>query len=339
MNWIIVLNNNFKRGFCKKSNFLVKFLIPIIVVMLGIAVNYVSNPSFGIGIVASEQTPKVKTTIETLKQTPGIEINNADPNMLNTDMILGKYNAVITFTGDDFKLSSIKDKEHLSHLEELVTRYMADPTPVDTSLLTEYQLSIAGRSTAFILLFLMITATITASLMIKDRHNGTFIRFLYAPQSVVTYIMGNIIYNFVIIYLQFFISMSMLKLLQIPIGIDYWDLLAMGLWIAAMATAFGTCIASLFKSELYAGLMSSCIVLILSLISGTFISFQNMPTGLKHISIISPWRWLIRTVVSMEQGSDWFSNIQHIWILTLFIVVFFLVALVKIKNTKDIGRV
>lgn len=332
MSWLIVFKNNFRRGLHKKTAFFVKLLLPIIAVMLGIAANYVNNPVSNIGIVYSGENVRAEAVMKALNDTPGIEARLANPDMINTDVILGKYTAVVEFEENSFTLSSVRDENTLLSLEYLIESYIEPPTPINADFLQAHNLSIAQRTTAFILLFLMITATITASLMIKDKNNGTFKRFLHSPQNAVTYVLGNITYNFVITYFQFFVSVSAVELLGINVGIDYLNLLMMGIWAAALATAFGTCMASLFNNEMYSNLLSTCIVLILSLIGGTFIPFNRMPAGLQYISVISPWRWFISIVTSMEQGSNWFSNIRLILILTLFVVAFFLIALGLNKN-------
>ena len=332
MNWFIVFKNNFNRALHKKTAFFINLLLPIVIVMLGIVANNANNFATNIGVVYSGENVKAKTVIQALNDTPGIEARLATPDMINTDVILGKYTAVVEFTEDSFTISSVKNEETLINLGHLIENYIENPTSVNADFLQEHNLSIAQRTTAFILLLLMITATITASMMIKDKNNGTFKRFLHSPQNAVTYVIGNISYNFAITYFQFFVSVSVMELLGIHVGISYLNFLVMGIWIATLATAFGTCMASFFNNEMYSNLLSTCIVLILSLIGGTFIPFHKMPTGLQYISVISPWRWFISIVTSMEQGSNWFSNTQLLLILTLFVIVFSLIALSKNRN-------
>lgn len=331
MIWFIVFKNNFKRALHKKTTFFIKLLLPTLVVMLGIAANYANNPVVNIGIVYSGENVKAEAVMQALNDTPGIEARSVNPNMVNTDVILGKYTAVLEFGEDSFTLYSVKDENTRSSLEQLTENYIENQTPVNVDFLQAYNLSIAQRTTAFILLFLMITATITAALMIKDKNNGTFKRFLHSPQNAVTYVFGNVTYNFLITYFQFFVSVSVVELLGTNIGFDYLNFLVMGIWAAVLATAFGTCMASLFNNEMYANLLSTCIVLILSLIGGTFIPFHRMPAGLQYISVISPWRWFISLITSMEQSGNWYTNLPLILILTLFIVAFFLIALFKNK--------
>ncbi len=121
----------------------------------------------------------------------------------------------------------------------------------------------------------MITSTVTASMIIKDKNSGTFTRVLYSPQNIRGYVLGNMLYNFTITYFQYIVSISIIKLFNIDIGMDYIDLILMGVWISALATSFGTFVSSLFNKEMHANLFSTCISLILSLIGGSFISVEK----------------------------------------------------------------
>lgn len=335
MNWVTVFKNNFKRSLNKKSTFLVTLLLPVIVVILGILANYVSMPSFTIGVLNDNQSIVAETVMQTLKDTKGINVGLANRDTLQTDIITGKYTAVVDFSSNDkFVLHSVKDQDTVNSLENLISSYINSPVPIDINTLQEPTLGVAQRTIAFIILFLMITSTVTASLIIKDKNSGTFKRFLYSPQKAGTYVMGNVLFNFAITYFQLFVSISIITLFKINIGIDYSNLLLMGIWIAALATSFGTCITSLFQKEMYADLFSTCIALILSLIGGTFIPIDKMPTMLQHISIISPMRWFISATTFMENGNGWFVSINYIIILTIFIIVLFILAVLNNKKRQ-----
>ena len=211
---------------------------------------------------------------------------------------------------------------------------MTNSKPINIETLENYSMDFAKRTVAFIVLFLMITSTVNASLIIKDKANGTFKRYRYSPQNSGTYIVGNMIYNFGITYFQFFISVSMIAILGIKVNINYSDFLLMGIWVASLSTAFGTCIANLFNSEMYANLFSAAIALVLSLIGGTFIPFEKMPWALQQVSLISPLRWFINITSFMEKGANWFSNVKSIEVLTAMIAILFFFSIIKNLKSK-----
>lgn len=347
MNLINTFNNNLKRNMNKKLVFLVTILFPIIVVILGILANYISKPSFNIGILNDYKTEQLLRESEkriydnivmALKNTQGINVDTAELKTVKTDIITGKYSVVIHFNKSDFKLYSVKDKNTNAILKYLIERYKKDPTPIDISELQKNTLGVIQRIIAFIVLFLMITSTVTASMIIKDKNSGIFTRVLYSPQNIKGYVLGNMLYNFTITYFQYLVSISIIKLFNIDIGMDYIGLICLGILVSALATSFGTFVSSLFNKEMYANLFSTCIALIVSLIGGSFIPIEKMPTMLQNISVISPIRWFISLVTYVEEGKGNFFNMGYICILIAMTVVLALLAMEFTQRNKYLSH-
>lgn len=324
---LTIFQNNMKRSLSKKTGFLLTLLIPILVVVLGVAANYISRPSFPLGIIDTAPTAKTEQIIRMLKQTEQVDILNADSATRKTDIITGRYFAIIEFNNHGFYIESVKDQKTLKTLTKMVEDYSRETKPLDITKISEPSLGIAERTCAFMVLFLMITATINASFITKDRNNGTIRRIKYSPCSASSYITGNVLYNLTITYFQYFIAISVIEMLCFDTGVSYGNYLLMGVWVALFTTAFGTCMASLFRKEMQVNLSATCIALIFSLIGGTFISLDKMPLALKQISVISPVRWFIESVDMMEQGRTWFYNDTAIFVLTGFILLLYVVAI------------
>ncbi|HBG8836756.1 TPA: ABC transporter permease, partial [Clostridioides difficile] len=113
MNVINVFNINLKRNINKRIVFLVTLLFPIIIVILGVLANYISKPFFNIGILDEYKNERVlkesekrtyENTIMALENTQGINTKIADFKTIKTDIITGKYSAVIYFNKNGFKL-------------------------------------------------------------------------------------------------------------------------------------------------------------------------------------------------------------------------------------------
>lgn len=331
MNCLKVVKNNFKRSFNRRTSFVVNLVIPIIVVVLGIFANSVSQPSFTIGVINEELSTNI---VETLSNTNGISVAKANQDTIKIDLITGKYSAIIDLTKSDYTLHSIKESQTNHKIKQIIDTYKSTDMSIDIAEVMHISMGLAERTISFIVLFLMVTATITASFMIKDKNNGTLKRYKYSPQHPRNYILGNVFYNYMITFFQFLICITFIKVLNIDIKINYLNLAFMGIWLSGIATAFGTFASSIFKKEMYANLFASFIALILSLIGGSFISYDNMPAMLQKISVISPLRWFIDTTTNMENGLNWFSNISQITILSGMIISLIFIATYMNKRTK-----
>lgn len=330
MNSFRIVVNNFKRSCNKKVGFIVNLVIPIIVVILGIFANNASQPSFIIGVIGGKHSSDI---VNTLSHTKGITISEANPDTIKIDLITGKFSAIVSFSNSDYKLFSIKDEKTNQDLKRIIDNYKITTTPVSIEKIIGVEMSIAERTIAFIVLFLMVTSTVTASIMIKDKNNGTLKRYKYSPQKPISYIVGNFIYNYLITFLQFFIAITFIHLLSIEVGIGYGNLILTGIWLSGIATSFGTFFSSIFRKEMYANLFATFTALILSLVGGTFIAFDKMPTMLQRISIISPLRWFIEVTKNMESGIGWFENIEQV--ATLSVMIFVLLFAASVINKKQ----
>lgn len=332
MNSFRIVKNNFKRSCNKKAGFIVNLVIPIIVVILGIFANNASQPSFIIGVIDGEHSSDI---VNTLSHTDGITIGEANPDTIKIDLITGKFSAVVSFSNSTYELYSIKDEKTNEDLKQIIDSYKTTTNPVSMEKIVGVEMGIAERTIAFLVLFLMVTSTVTASIMIKDKNNGTLKRYKYSPQKPSSYIVGNFIYNYLITFLQFFIAITFIHLLRFEVGISYGNLMLTGIWLSGIAPAFGTFFSSLFQKEMYANLFATFTALILSLVGGTFIAFDKMPAILQNISVISPLRWFIEVTKNMENGIDWFRNTEQVVILSVMIFVLLTAASLINKNQKN----
>lgn len=318
MNSFRIVRNNFKRSWNRRAGFITNLIIPIIVVILGIFANSVSKPSFSFGIVNGGNQPEI---VSALSQTNGIRVSDANEDTIKIDLITGKFSAILSFSNADYQLFTVKSEKTNHQLKEIIDRYKISGTPVDIEEIVGINISFAQRTIAFILLFLMVTATVTASYMIIDKNNGTLKRYRYSPSKSISYIVGNFIYNYLITFLQFMIAITFIQLFDINLGIGYGNLIFTGVWLSGIATAYGTFFSSIFHKEMYANLFATFLALILSLIGGSFIAFENMPDMLQKISIISPLRWFMDITNNMENGVAWFENTGQVVVLSAMIVV------------------
>lgn len=334
MNCIEIIRSNFIRRFSKKTAFIISLIIPVIVVIIGILANIVSKPSFLIGFIDNSPTKETNEIIQMLDSTDGIDVRQANQASQKTDIITGYYSAVIEFKNDDFIISSVKAQKTVDKLAQIVNYYKAHASVISSDEIFGNSLGIPQRICAFILLFLMITATINASLINKDKNNKILLRIKVSPCPAASYILGNVIYNILITYVQYLIAVTVIQMFNIDMSIGYLNYLLMGVWITLFAASFGTCMSSIFKREMHVNMFASCIALTLSLIGGTFIAFDKMPPILQDISVISPVRWFIESVNSMENGKSWFDSTNSIIIITIFIILLFIIALIKNKHQK-----
>lgn len=344
----IVFKANFKRILNDKTKFLISLFVPVIAIALAMFTNYIAKPSINIGVIKIGNFSEENRIISLLNATDGVNVKIADNKLIKTDVILGKYSEVISFKkafnkeqalaniNDYFDFYTVSDKTLNSGMEKLIKIYLVSNKPLSTESLQKQlqkgQLSTAERTISFLATFLLITCVINAASIIKDKQENTFYRFMYSPNTQFQYVLGNVLYNYVFSYIQFFIAIVSTYLIGMRIGIGLGSLLCYGLLLVLVATTFGTLLGCLFKKELYANLFAGSISLNLSLIGGAFIVYDKMPKGLQVLSAFTPIRWVIKSVDLLEKGVMY--KVNPMLVLAGFCLIFSVAASVLCMKTK-----
>ncbi|OPJ64138.1 ABC transporter permease [Clostridium oryzae] len=343
----IIFKTSFKRIINNRSKFLINLLLPVLAIVLAIAANYIGKPTVNLAVVTKNKFPEQQRIVRLLEKTKGINVRLTDSKLIKTDVILGKYTGVITFKksftrgqinniNKYFDFYTVNDKKINSVMKGIVTRYLSSDRTTDmTYIIKNMQkssLSKTARVMAFLVMALFITCTVNGSLMLEDKSQNTFIRFKYSPNLNTQYILGNILYNYVFTYVQFFLSFSILYMLDIKLSLSFGTLLSYGALIVLLSTAFGTLVTCIFERDMYASMFSSAVSMILCLLGGSFITYSKMPRGLKLVSEFTPIRWVIRACDYTGKGTS--ANINPLVVLLTFSVIFSIGAIAISKYRK-----
>ena len=109
MGILIVVNNEFRRSLKYKKKLILGLLIPVISIIAAIAINSLMKPSINIGIINNGSGNIYEELKEESSSINGLDIKTANEESINTDMILGKYVAVIQLNKDEsFKVTCFR---------------------------------------------------------------------------------------------------------------------------------------------------------------------------------------------------------------------------------------
>ncbi len=303
MGTYLVMINNFKRSFRHKEFFIIIFILPVILCILAGMVKF-GKVSIRVGLLGTEMSSTklvdMDEMIDLLEQSKGIRYSFADEESLNTDLMTGKFNMILDFRNREvigqFNLLSYQSEDNKIMLKTAFVEAITNKEPIQLGGLKKEGLSVAERSMALLLSMFMIFSTLHASAMIKDRKSGTFDRYQFARQGGSGYVLGYILYNFLITYGQILLCMVALTLIQKDFAISIVEGLLLSIVIAAIATIFSMLICMGSKSELQANITASALAAVMSLLGGTFVAVEAMPGLLRVLSMASPIRWLVELV-------------------------------------------
>lgn len=325
----LVFKNELIRSLQNKKKLIITLLIPIIAVIFSMGVNSILKPGISIGVINKADNEFGNKFVRKAEEVKGIKIKVPDSNALNSDMILGKYSVAIEFNEKDkFIVKSID-----SNLKEVVSK-IVDGYAISGEIngieeifnkMEKESLSIAQRGVGFIILTLMITSTILACNLLKDKEEGTLIRFNVSPRNRVEYILGVYLFNILFTFAQIAIAIIVLSIAPINIGITIPKFIIVGIAIAFISSSFAIFVACICDTELKASLVSSGIAMIVALFGGAFIPLAKMPDAVKKLSDGSVIKWLIEFTKTIENGL--IQGKDYLPIFIILIMAFILVML------------
>ena len=323
---LLVAKNEFIRSLKSKKKLVLTFLLPLLSIIIAIFINNMMKPSINIGVIENEYTNR--QVEEKISSVSGVKVSKAKEGSINTDMILAKYLGVIKFKENNKFEVYCLDENMKTFIEEALSEVISNGkvNKIEDllSTLDEGGLSASQRANGFILITLIITCTMSATIILKDKEDKILLRYAITPNKLSSYILGNCIYNTINTIMQIAISAVFVYLLKIDIGISISQFIIIGIVIAIVSTSIAILVTVMSNSELKASLLASSIALIMALLGGGFLPIEKMPNMLKFISNISITRWIIDLTSLMEKGinyRDSFITIIFIILISIIVVI------------------
>ena len=271
-----VMKNNVKRNFSKKSTYIIMFLLPIMIAVIGMITSGISQSSIRVGIIADEVV--FHDVQARLDKYENIDYELADVRTIHTDRIMNKYHFVLNY------LDKSDSEGILNEIENLA----ASGLDKNANKLSQTQRMVSMLMTVY-----MIIAAVYATKIISDKNNGTFQRFAYSGNSRKKYALGYVISTGLIVLVQIIVAFVILKAFDKEFALTMFKSAEIIATITMITTVYGVTIAFLSKKGMNANICASSIAVIMSLLGGTFVSVSEMPSFLQILSIINPIRWII----------------------------------------------
>lgn len=135
---------------------------------------------------------------------------------------------------------------------------------------------------------LMFIAQSLAMRLLRDRMNGLQRRIVMAPVSPTSVVMGGVVY-LVTGLLALLVALALIGAIVFRIQLrDPVSLVAIGLGFAVFAAGLHLLSGSLARSDRSAGFVGSVVVLVLSLLGGTFVPAETYPPFLRAVAALVP---------------------------------------------------
>lgn len=191
------------------------------------------------------------------------------------------------------------------------------------------QLGVPG----FAVLFIFLTAQITARSIYEEKKVGTFRRLLAAPLGKWSMLVGKMIPNFIVVVLQvvflFAAGMLLLPLMGLDalrLGKDIPALVLLVLSIALCCTTLGILIAAVARTEAQIGGIAALVLWVLAFLGGSFIPLFLINESMATIGQVTPHYWAVTGFYDLlTRGQGLTAILDSIAVLLCFSAVFFVI--------------
>lgn len=328
MNLLNIFKNNFYRLLAKKAIIITTLVFIPLMIVGGVYFNSKMEAKANIAVVTSNKKLNMSNKYMSMK------VVKEKPSM--SELVLNKYDAVIEDNGKgDFKITTIKSDK----LKNQIEGFLKNPNSVTKMSNSEDK---RGVGTSIIGFLIMIVLILQINLMLfypEDRDFGTFKRILISPVSGSKYLMSQGVFDFVVAFVPTYVSVIVVNaMFNVNIGFNYLQFAGLLALLMLLGTAFALFITSIIEDVDNAAMLGNAIILITSIISGTFYSFTDDNKILNTLVSIVPFKPYLTLVQGIENGKN-LSNYygQLIYVLAVILVMFILGTFITKRNLKT-GR-
>lgn len=245
-------------------------------------------------------------------------------------LVEGRYEAIVIFKSDgSYELQSIKSQEEQAALKALIE------SPLNSVSETLEPRQRGTTILGYIMMFLLMQGMVYTRLLAEDKEQHQIERIVVSPISLFDYLVGHGIFVWSLVFIPAFLAILFLKLLGVDVGFSifaYMLLIGIG---ALLSMAFALCLYSFLKGADSANMIGSAVVILTSILAGSFDSYAGSKDGFSTFIYILPQKSFLYFVGALEKGELNILTISMVTYVIIFSGILIMISTLKIK--KDYG--
>lgn len=320
---IDLITNHFKRLWAVKERMIIMFLM--ILCSIGFAI-YTSNQEsqpMRIGLVnisVNEFPQSDQVKFITLTNQPSI-----------VQLIKGDYEAVVSKKGTTLEVTSLKEEAFNQQLKRMMNGEQVESVGIQKN-----SEGVGSKIIGFMLLFLLLTSVTNMILFNEDKEKKILSRIISAPTSRIKLLVSYCLVNFMMLYFSSLSIIIVAKILGFNVGFSiliYSLLLAL---ICLFATSFSLFNASMISSGDQANMFGSMVVILTTLLAGSFFTVENKNRWIDTFIQWLPQKKYLSLVTAVENGTDFYKTIASpLFYLCFITFLLFLISNIKVKIDNE----
>ncbi|MBP2098169.1 ABC transporter permease [Enterococcus rivorum] len=320
---LVIIKNDWYRTWNNKGRLVMMFLLMIAAMVIALYMGNHAKERINIGVVGEQN--------QALQASEIVQITYLTQLPPTSELVKGTYDAIIQKKDTGFEVKTIKNDDYRKKVAQL----LAHPSQKET--ISGKKRGTGSLIIGFLLMFILMTSLTNSFTFNEDKEKRMIERVLTTPINLLKLLLAHSLFSFLLLFIPTLLIVYSAKLIfQLSIGFNLLEyFLLLGL-ICLFATAVSLFFAALFDDSDRSNMMGSVVVVISTILSGSFFSFANGNRWLNTLIQLLPQKRYLDIVTYLEQGelvSKMLPNILYVFVFTL---LFFLFAL--LKTQKDYIR-
>ncbi|MGM0212896.1 ABC transporter permease [Enterococcus sp. AZ109] len=316
---IELMKNHLLRAQEKKARLLM--MVGLIVVAFGLALFLNNRTQANLNLAVVGNNPS-------MVQSDSLKITKLETVPPASDLVMGKYDAVVDFSSGEPEITTFKDQSFKDRLKMMV----AGESGSSASAVKKQ--SKASRILGYILMFLLMAGVTNTFVYTEDKERHLMERMIASGLSQGKLFVSYVIFLFCLLVVPTFLIFVLAdRLFSVDLGMSLANYVFLIGLICLIGTSFALCNAAFFKDGDQASMIGSMILVITSLVSGSFFSLSNEENWWNGIINMLPQKQFLQLVEYVSSGESIQSNYLVIVYLLGLSGIFLSIAITKNRRT------
>ncbi len=322
---LTIIKNNWARLIEEKGYLIVSTLLTICAVTAAIVLTNKVEVKGNIAIVA--ENAKMDEQVSIFSKNRYFNVTLLKEKPAKSELLFHRYDAVISLSNGSYVIDTIKGEEY----ETLLLSALKNPSSFVPDLSKERK--IGTNIIGYMMMFLLMQGVLYARLFAEDKEKHMIERVAMSPIAFSNYLIGHGIFIIMLIIVPSFAVMAVAKIAGVTIGFSLIQYALLISILAILSTAFALFLISLFCVTDTSNMIGSSIIVLTSILAGSFYTFAKSDSLFNKILYILPQKDFIHIADAREKKSitgDTELQLLYVMALSVLFLVF-----AWLKTRKD----
>jgi len=323
---LVIFKNDWKRLMEEKLYLFVSMGLTICAVVAAIVLTSSIETKGNIALILP-QNHEIGNSVSQFEESQYFSVSVLETAPPKSELVQNRYDAIVTVGVDGtYNVETIKSDE----IKAMICAALDNPNTFVPNTQTERK--IGANIIGYIMMFLLIQGVLYARLFAEDKEKHMIERVVMSPIAFHKYLFGHAAFMFAMIVIPSFCVVAVAQILGVVIGFSLLTYGALISVLAILATSFALFLNSFFRVADTANMLGSSLILLTTILAGSFHSFAKEETLFDKLIHILPQKDFIDFTNALEKGNlTGTIKLEGLYVISVA-VIFFTIAIIKTRK-------